>query len=79
MAIKKLSDSVVLEHSSGASAKILYYGATLISWTLASGAENLFLSRYTSLENSPTTVLQNWMDQRLFVAGFHWCALLESD
>jgi D-hexose-6-phosphate mutarotase len=42
--VEKFPDSVVLKHSSGSTVKILYYGATVISWTLANGAENLFLS-----------------------------------
>jgi len=38
--------TLILHHASGASATVLKYGATVISWKLADGIENLFLSTF---------------------------------
>ena len=75
MAIEKLNDCVVLIHPSGSSVTVLYYGATVISWTLANGTENLFLSRYP-VAIIPTTVPQNLTDQKLYEEEFHWYIVL---
>jgi glucose-6-phosphate 1-epimerase len=48
MPIEKTDSSVTIVHPSGASVNILYYGATVISWKLSNGRENLFLSTYYS-------------------------------
>jgi len=52
MAIEQNENSVTIKHPSGASVKILKYGATVISWILANGAENLFLSTSLPLSSS---------------------------
>lgn len=59
MAIEKTESLVILKHSSGASAKILKYGATVIEWTLDNGTQNLFLSELVSSLTPLTEVLQN--------------------
>ena len=46
MTIDKTDLFVTIKHDSGATVKILKYGATVISWKTANGQENLFLSEY---------------------------------
>jgi len=59
--------AVVLKHSSGASVKILKYGATVIEWTLANSTENLFLSKFLQSPSKLMAEQQNSTDQRLYV------------
>jgi D-hexose-6-phosphate mutarotase len=59
MAIEKNESFVVLKHPSGASVKILKYGATVIEWKLPNGTENLFLSTLTSYRTLLTIVPQS--------------------
>lgn len=40
-------DSILLEHSSGSSARITRHGAQVVSWTDSAGRERLYLSRET--------------------------------
>jgi len=44
MTVEKTESFVALKHPSGATAKILKYGATVIEWKSANGTDNLFLS-----------------------------------
>ena len=69
MAFEKTESFVILKHPSGASVKILKYGATVIDWTSPSGAQNLFLSEYDRLSIYLIQAPQSWMDQELFVEG----------
>jgi D-hexose-6-phosphate mutarotase len=50
MAIEKAQDRITIKHSSGAKVEVLKYGATVISWTLANGEKQLFLSEYNLLQ-----------------------------
>jgi len=57
MPIEQLADRVILKHPKGATAEILYYGATVISWKspdVAGGEplERLFVSSKASLDGS---------------------------
>jgi hypothetical protein len=70
MAIENTESFVILKHPSGASVKILKYGATVIEWTLGNGTRNLFLSEFVFLLTPLTEVLENWTDQKLYVAEY---------
>ena len=59
MAIEKNESFVIVKHPSGASVKILKYGATVIEWKLPNGTENLFLSTLTSHGTLLTIVPQS--------------------
>lgn len=73
MPIEKSSDHVVLKHSSGALVKILFYGATVISWKLADGTENFFLSTFAlRLGPANESGLPNWTGQKQSEEEFPW-------